>query len=844
MKVSIEWLRMLNRQHQCAADPMPDGIDKLVERIGAQLGAVEEVIDLAARYKGIIIAKVVSCEKHPNADKLSLCLIDDDKVVKEVERKENGLVQVVCGAPNVKAGQMVVWLPPGVMVPSTFDKDPFVLEAREIRGVISNGMLASSKELAIGDSHEGIVTLEAYDEEDADPGMPFADVFALNDHVIDIENKMFTHRPDLFGQLGIAREVAGIQGHSFKSPDWYSVDPQIPAPKNGKLNIKVQNDVPELAPRFLMVGMADAKVKPSPLWLQIYLSRVGIRPINNIVDLTNFYMMETAQPLHAYDYDKLKTGKVGVRLSKDGEELKIIGGKKIKLKAGAVVITDGENPIGLGGVMGGADTEVDENTKNIIIECGTFDMNLTRKTSMTYGLFTDASTRFTKGQSPLQNKAVLAKMVDDVVRLCGGRIASELVDLNAKTFNEPNVEVTVDFINQRLGLNLSEDKIIKLLENVEFEVTTKGKELKIKAPFWRTDIEIPEDIVEEVGRLYGYDHLPLDLPQRSIMPAEKDKMLSFKALLRQTLAKAGANEILTYSFVHGSLLQKVGQDISQAFHIRNALSPDLQYYRLSLSPSLLAKVHPNIRAGFDRFALFEIGKAHNKQVLDPEDKNIPHEFERLALVFAAKEVGKQSGAAYYQARKYLEFLLSQLGILDQVEFRPLQPDNYVGATKQGITYYEPLRAASLHVGKVNIGNVGEYQASVRESLKLPAACAGFELDVWALLAAAKQQVVYRPLNKYPELEQDMNWRLPADTTYQQATSFLLAEIEKASVEHGLTHSVKPLDIYQKKDDKEHKQITWRITMSHPDRTLTTEETNKLLDKVSEAAAKELQAERV
>ena len=206
MKVSINWVRRIVRQDQCSADPMPDGIDKLVEKIGAQLGAVEEVIDVGKKYEGIVVAKVVSCDKHPNADKLSICLVDDSKVVKKVPRNKSGLVQVIHGAKNVVAGQLVAWMPPGVTVPSTFDKDPFVLEAKKLRGEISNGMVASLKELDLGDDHSGILEID----ESAKPGQPFAEVYHLNDYIIDIENKMFTHRPDLFGQLGIAPQLAPL----------------------------------------------------------------------------------------------------------------------------------------------------------------------------------------------------------------------------------------------------------------------------------------------------------------------------------------------------------------------------------------------------------------------------------------------------------------------------------------------------------------------------------------------------------------------------------------------------------------------------------------------------------
>jgi phenylalanyl-tRNA synthetase beta chain len=462
MKVSVSWIRNLNNLYKTSADPMPKGIDDLVEKIGAQLGAVEEVIDLGKRYEGIVVVKVVSCEKHPNADKLSLCFVDDGGVVKDVERNEQGHVQVVCGAPNVKAGLTVAWIPPGATVPSTYDKDPFVLEARELRGKVSNGMLASPQELALGDSHEGILVIT----EEVDSGTPFAKVYKLDDYIIDIENKMFTHRPDLFGQLGIAREIAGIYNHSFKSPSWYKIDAQIPeSGSQDDLKVEVKNEIPELVPRFCLLPIKDIKVGPSPAWMQSVLSRIGVKSINNIVDLTNYYAHLTAQPSHAYDYDKLKALSSGggaqfvIRKSKKGEKLKLLGGKEITLQEGAIMIATDKQAIGLGAVMGGAETEVDENTKNIVLEVANFDMNTIRRMSMAYGLFTDASTRFTKGQSPLQNQAVVAKLAEDVMRFAGGRVSGSLIDdnhIDAEVLKRgslfPAVNTTVGFINERLGL--------------------------------------------------------------------------------------------------------------------------------------------------------------------------------------------------------------------------------------------------------------------------------------------------------------------------------------------------------------------------------------------------------
>ncbi len=836
MKVSVNWIRNINKKYQCSADPMPKGIDDLVEKIGSQLGAVEEVIDLGKKYKGIVIAKVVECEKHPNADKLSLCLIDDGGAVKKVKRDAKGLVQVVCGAPNVAAGQLVAWIPPGVTVPSTINKEPFVLEAREIRGKVSNGMIASAKELALGDDHEGILVID----QPAKPGQLFAEVYDLNDYIIDIENKMFTHRPDLFGQLGIAREIAGIQNQVFKSPSWYREKIEVPKPRGSGLKLSVKNQLPKLVPRFCAVVIRDVAVAPSPLRLQTYLSRVGIRPINNIVDLTNYLMYETAQPLHAYDYDKLSSGSIETRLAKAGEELIVLGGKKIKLQKDDIVIASGGIAIGLGGVMGGAGTEVDAGTKNIVIEVANFNLNSVRRTAMTHGLFTDAATRFTKNQSPRQNLAVMLKAMADIMSLAGGRQASALIDGRHFVAKDIKLGLSARFVNERLGLELSAAQIKRILENVEFVVQTSGESLKVEVPFWRTDIEIPEDIVEEVGRLYGYDHLPLVLPGRDLTPAELYQPLAFKQRISEILAAAGANEVLTYSFVHGNLLDQTGQDQKLAYKIANALSPDLQYYRLSLTPSLLEKVHPNIKAGFDGFCLFEIGRAHVRGVKDEE--KLPAELERLALVFADKNADKSRGAPYYEAKHYVLHLADRLGIGEFISV-PLAQAKLEPDWRQAAKAFEPARSAAVFSGQIFLGLVGEPSASLRTALKLPVFTAQAELDLKAL-SLASLGVVYEPLDRYPALVQDMTLQVPASLSYAETLDFISSFLDKTSLPAGYQGSVGPLDIFQKPTDKNHKNITLRITMSHPERTLTTQEVNKLFDKLAAETKTSLNADRI
>lgn len=829
MKVSLNWVK------QFTEIDIPT--DVLVEKIGAQLGAVEEVIDLGKKYEGILIAKVISCEKHPNADKLSVCWIDDGGKAEHVERNAQGLVQVVCGAPNVREGLLVAWLPPGSTVPSSYDKDPFVLSARELRGIVSNGMLASASELAISDDHDGIVEIDI----DAVPGSLFADLYQLNDTIIDIENKMFTHRPDCFGILGVAREIAGIQHTAFDSPEWYKQSLERIKPGTSTIKLQVRNELFDLVPRFTAIAMSDIEVRPSPLTLQTTLSRVGLRPINNIVDITNYLMYLTAQPLHAYDADKLKQyGEVSLetRMSHAGDKIRLLNGKEVELKDdSSVLITSNDVPVGIAGVMGGADTEVDETTKNIVIECANFDMYSIRRTSMKYGLFTDAGTRFNKGQSRLQNERIIEEAVALVQSLAHGHVASDLQDIHKPLDGNQVVTVSSGFINDRLGSDIPAEKIEDLLKNVEFSVERHADELVVSPPFWRTDISIAEDIVEEIGRLYGYDQLPLVLPRRDVAPAATNTDLDLKTAIRKCLSTAGANEALTYSFVHGNLLQRVGQDTDQAFRLSNALSPDLQYFRLSITPGLLEKVRPNLKAGYEEFALFEIGKVHGKPEMEDE---LPKEFDRVALVVACSEkrrTATDNGAPYYLAQTYVHSLFQH----NLLRFVPLSEGNFNDHIMfaQLQTPFEPTRSALVYLGDTLAGVVGEYKHSVRRALKLPDYCAGFELFLSTLHEGIRPQPYVR-ISRYPKVEQDITFKAPDDLAYGTLIEAVQSNLQLPVHTVYGTHA---LDIFKKSSDDSHRFITLRITVTSYDRTLTAAEVNTALDNVAHALSESLNISR-
>ncbi|QHU93906.1 phenylalanine--tRNA ligase subunit beta [Candidatus Saccharibacteria bacterium oral taxon 488] len=814
-------------------------VDELVARVNQQLGGVEEVIDLSAKYGGARIVRVVECAKHPDADRLSVTKIDDGGAVADVPRDEDGLVQVVCGAPNVHADMWAIWLPPKSTVPASFnDDEPFVLDARPLRGVLSQGMLAAADELAIGTDHEGIVEIYEHDVPvgvELTAGANFAETFGLDDYVLDIENKMFTHRPDCFGQLGVAREIAGIFHQQFTSPEWYKSDQQFAAGEG--LELTVANDAPELVPRFMAVAFRDVTVQPSPLWLQCQLVAMGGKPINNVVDATNYMMFMTAQPTHAYDYDKLRGHKLEARMARDGEKVSLLNGKEYKLTNDDIVIADGEGVIGLAGIMGGADTEVSNGTKNIILECANFDMYALRRTAMRHGIFTDALTRFNKGQSPLQNAAVLKQLMSMV----GGAQASEVFD--ASSSNEcimPDAIHRVDsqgvsneFVNERLGTDFSNDEIADILRRTEFMVEVDEHGCEVYSPFWRTDIELPEDIVEEVGRLYGFDKLPRQLPRRSIKPAPKNLRRELKNAVRQSLSRAGANEVLTYSFVHERILKNAEQDVAQAYKLSNALSPDLQYYRLAVLPSLLDKVHANIKAGHDEFALFEMGKGHSKMHGLGED-NLPVASQFTDIVYAAKKPG--AGAPFYVIRRLVEQLARELGA--ELVFKPIEEELNYPVTAP----FDQSRSALVETTDGTfIGLVGELKQSVIKNFKLPVYVAAASLDTAGLEAVyAKRDSHYQPLSRYPSTTRDISLKVPSAVKYQQ----LLQTLDEVVRDVAMEVRLELLTIYQPEDDAEQKTMTWRLTFTSHERTLADKDIAPVMQQIERAAKDKWGAEIV
>lgn len=809
MKVSLNLIKQQTR--------VKLGNEELLKRINSRLAEVEGVENLADKYQGILVVEIKGAKVHPDADKLGIYQVYNGRET----------IQVVAGDKTLKVGDKVAHIAPGLTVPATYgDDEPFVLEARKLRGEVSNGMLGSAKELDFGDDHEKVLKLDTKKP----AGTTLVDAYDLDDMIIDIENKTLTHRPDAFGLIGFAREIAGIQDLKFTSPKWL-LEPIKPPKTNSSLKLKVRNEVPKDCPTYLAVAVKGVEIKDSPVQLMSYLTRIGVRPINNIVDMTNYWMVMTGQPLHAFDYDKVKNGSITVRYPKKGEKLTLLDGKEIEIHKKAVTICDGDGPIALGGVMGGANSEISAETKNIVLECANFDMYSIRKTSMTHGIFSDAATRFMRGQSPALSERVLSEILSHPEDLAGGLVASKITGESA-VVKDTEITVKFDDVNGLLGTQMPADDQKRRLENVE--ITIAGN--KVLIPFWRKDLNIWQDIAEEIGRLSGYDNIKTTLPTRSIRAADLNNLEKTKQHVRELLSSAGANELLTYSGVSHKLMEKVNLDIKPLYRIRNSLSPELEFMRASLLPSLMSKVHLNHKRGYGQMALFEIGKTHNKDVLG--DDSLPVEFERLGFVFSADDKtasAQYGGDAFYQAKTYLKYLLTSVGIkgcsFEKEKSREVSYANALLMSK---------RRAKIVVGGRNLGVIGEFTTKARKGLKLPEFSAGFEIDLAELALISDDISSYQPLPRFPGTEHDITFETPKSVDFIQVLRDFSANIESPE----LMTAVRPVDIYKKYADSPTRNITLRLSISNRDKTMSSDEINQTVDKAVEASEKKLSLKRI
>ncbi len=717
MKISVNILKQLGN--------ISASNDEIVKAIKTHIGEVEDAHNIEEDYENIVVAEIKDKKDHPDADKLGVYQLDFG---------EENTVQVLAGDKTLEVGDKVAYLKPGAKVPYTIytEEKPFVISTVKMRGLPSNGMMGSEKELNLGPDHTIVMRLP----KDAKVGEPFAKYYGLDDYVIDIENKALTNRGDLFGILGVARELTVIFGQPFTSPDWYLNQSKNLKPESNCLELNIINDSEILCPRYTAIAMDNISVEPSPIWLKSALVRFGYKSINNVVDITNYVSQLVGQPLHAFDYDKVvsndpnNNGKanINIRMARNGESILGLDNKVHELNDKVMVIADSTNPIAIAGVIGGADTEVDNNTKRIIIECANFDKTNIRKTSMMLGINTDAATKYKHALDPKQCIPTLNRTVEMISDIAHGVIASEIFDIYTQPVELKAISLSINKLNEHLGTNLENSTIKQILSNLEYKIL--GEEngiLTVQAPTWRKDIVIKEDIHEDIGRIYGYNNIEPVLPLRDVTPAKSNNIFSLKQTIRQILADSGCNETDTYNFIDIDTLSKCNLDSNLAYRVKNALAPELSLMRTSLIPSLLVKTQENLQRGFNKFALFEFNIPHIKGYLD--ENELPKEEWHLDM--ALTEVNKKDDSAYYLAKRYLEKVLNTLGIED-IEYTLLADTSYESLApdlKNTSYIFDPNTSAIITVDNLIIGIIGEVDNRVKGNFKLPKYTAALDLNI-------------------------------------------------------------------------------------------------------------------
>lgn len=746
---------------------------------------VEGYQDKAETLDKIIVGQVLLVKPHPNADKLRLARVD-------VGGKD---VEVVCGGANLHEGMKVAFALPGARVRWHGQGDWIILENATIRGVESAGMICAAEELDLVDKHpveHGIMDLTYLNE--IKPGTPLAEALKIQDIILEIDNKSITHRPDLWGHLGIARELAALWGKEVKLTKIPKIKPEIDVP------LIVRAEAKQALIRYCGVVMGNMVVGESPDWLRMKLESLGARSINNLVDVTNYVMFELGQPLHAFDLTKLDEAEIVVRFAKTGEALKTLDGVERKLDDQTLVIADRSKPLALAGIMGGKESEVTNSSTQVLLESATFEAIGIRKTSSRLGLRTEASARFEKALDPSLAEIALKRTVQLLLEICpGAKVLSPFVDVYPSQATKPGaIEVPYEWLWSRLGVQLEIDEVQKILERLGFAVKIKKEALYVTPPSWRgtRDINIREDIVEEIARIHGYDKIPIELPKFAIIPPLKDESQMMRWKIKELLVGGHFDETLTYSFVSDSALKNFGMAPEHCWSLRNPVDQTQALLRPTLLINLEQQLEANTNLGFES-KIFELGRVFYKtEGIHPRGGDslgkLPSQPYMLALVCALK--GKNTHASFFEIKGMLEFLSDQLGWNLTFEARG---------------------------GEVQVICSGTVAGKIME--RNGTALAEINVDV---LPVVKQTIEYRPVPKYPSVVRDISILLTEELSWQSIKNKLLGVSE-------LLCSIELFDVYHGKNvESGRRSLAFRLTFRSSERTLRNEEVDEVVEHIS------------
>ena len=788
MLVSYNWLKQYTN--------VEDNANALAEKITRGGIEVEGVEYLAEEISNVVVGYVVSKEKHPDAEKLNVCQVN-------VGEEEN--LQIVCGAPNVDAGQYVIVAKVGAKLPG------IKIKKAKLRGVESQGMICSLAELGLSKSvvpknyQEGIYVFETEQE----LGSDVVEVLGLNDYILDLS--ITPNRADALSMRGLTYELGALYNNKVGFNDVEKEENY----EATSLQVAIESDS---CRNYVGQVVKNVEVKSSPLWLQTRLMNSGIRPINNIVDITNYVLLEFGQPMHAFDKD-LVGDKIVVRDAKEGEVLETLDGEERKLQTTDLVITDGTRAIALGGVMGGKNTEVSEETKNIILESAYFNPTTVRRTSAAHGLRSDSSARFEKGIDPNMQKAALARAVELILELCPNAVVESSVGVVNKE-EEKVVEITTSYINNYLGITLSTEEIAAILEGLSFTVEVTGENLVVKVPTRRPDISIKQDLVEEVIRIYGYDNLASTLPKFS--KTTKGGLTYSQRMvrdLRAVYASLGFNDTINYSLVSE---EEATQYTLEDHHKVRLLMPMTETHstlRQSLVPGLLNTVQYNVARKQKDLKLLEIGRVF----FGSGDDNIqPKETLYLSAALTGEEratkwLKESSSLDFFAAKGYLEVVFDRLGLDEKVTYK-----------KSKLEGMHPGRFAEVYLGEKRIGFIGEVHPQVADKLGLNTTYV-FEINLDEVISESKVKPKYEEVTKYPEITRDIAMLVDVKDEYQNIYNVI------ESVNSKLITKVELFDLYVGAELLVGKKsLALTITYSDKQKTLTDEEVTAVHDKVLSA----------
>ena len=790
MFVSTKWLQ----EYVDLSGVTPEELANLITKAGIE---VEGVNNLSEGIKNVVVGYVMEREPHPQADKLNKCTVDVG---------EEQPLQIICGAPNVDKGQKVIVAKIGAVLPGNFK-----IKKAKLRGELSEGMICSLQELGI----EGKVVAKEFSNgifvlpNDAKVGTDALEFLHLNDSVLELG--LTPNRADCLNMIGVAYEVAAILDREVKLP-------KVGAEATGNADfVKVTVEAKEDAPFYAAKLVKGVKVGPSPIWMQSRLMSAGIRPINNVVDITNYILIEYGQPLHAFDYNKLNSQSIIVRNAKADEKITTLDGEERTLQPHNLVIATDKEAVAVAGVMGGQNSEVDENTTDVLIEAAVFRGLSVRQTSKDLGLRSESSARFEKGIDSSRTLSAGERAAELMVELAGGTLAPGTAVENNLQVEEQKVTVTVQKINSVLGTEIDAETVKEIFRRLRLEAGQEGETFTVTVPLRRGDITIEEDLVEEVGRLYGYDHIPATLPSGI---ASRGQLTSYQATrrrIRRYLSHSGLFEAVTYSLTSGSKVKRFALEAGEASPVRLALpmSEERSELRFSLVPHLLDAVAYNVARKEDSVHLFEAGSAF----LTSENNELPHEEEYLAGALTGLWLqhawqGEKKAVDFYVIKGILDGLFNELGLSNKV--------SYVATKKEDL---HPGRTASILIDGNEIGFIGQVHPSTQKEWGIKETYV-FQLSLAKLLDTEIEEILYEAIPRFPSMSRDM--------ALVVARAVVAGEmVETIRLAGGkLLKDVTIFDLYEgDKMEAGKKSIAFSLTYFDPERTLTDEEVTKVHEKV-------------